>query len=44
MATKLLKPITREITLLDRKGRGMKVTLEPGNILTFRVKGAKADG
>lgn len=41
MATKLHKPVTREITLLDRRGKGMKVTLEPGNILTFRVKGSR---
>lgn len=41
MATKLHKPITREVGMVDRKGRGFKVTMEPGDILTFQVKGTR---
>lgn len=41
MATKLHKPVTREVNLIDRKGRGLRVTLEPGDILTFKAKGTR---
>lgn len=40
MATKLLKPITRELVYTDR-GRTIIVTLEPGDIITYRFKGKK---
>jgi hypothetical protein len=41
MATPLTKPVRRELRSADRKGRALIVTLEPGDILTFRPKGAK---
>ena len=50
MATKLLKPVVREVTDWCRKGlfgmggRGGKslvLTLEPGNIISFREKGMR---
>ena len=51
MATKLLKPVVREITEWCRKGlfglggRGggsnLVLTLEPGNIISFREKGKR---
>lgn len=41
MATKLLKPVKREMLMGDDRGRPMIVTLEPGDMLTFRLKGKK---
>lgn len=41
MATKLTKPVVREALSTDRKGRTLIVSLEPGDILTFRPKGRK---
>ena len=40
MATKLIKPITRELIYTDR-GRTIIVTLEPGDVITYRFKGKK---
>lgn len=42
MATLLTKPVKRELlSSTDRKGRKMIVTLEPGDLLSFRPKGSK---
>jgi len=41
MAIQLSKPIKRQLMSTDRKGRPLIVTLEPGDILSFRPKGAK---
>jgi hypothetical protein len=41
MATKLTKAVTREIGMIDRKGKELRVTLEPGDILTFKAKGSR---
>ena len=42
MATKLLKPITRELIGGDGKSRRpLLATLEPGDCLTFRIKGKR---
>lgn len=41
MATKLNKVVRRELVSTDRKGRAIVVTLEPGDILSFRPKGSK---
>ena len=40
MATKLLKPVERELTYTDR-GRVIIVTLEPGDVITYRFKGKR---
>lgn len=40
-ATKLLKPITRQLASASRKGRPLILTVEPGDMLTFREKGTK---
>lgn len=36
---KLTKAISRETLSTDRKGRPLVVTLEPGDMITFRPKG-----
>lgn len=42
MPTNLLKPVTRALASRSRiKGRQLIVTLEPGDIFTFREKGLK---
>lgn len=41
MATELHKPVRRLLQSADRKGRRLIVSLEPGDIITFRPKGAK---
>jgi len=41
MATKLNKPVRRQLQSTDRKGRALIISIEPGDILTFRPKGAK---
>lgn len=41
MATKLNKKVKRELSAVDRKGRPIIMTIEPGDILTFRPKGLK---
>lgn len=41
MATQLLKPVKRELRSTDRKGRTLIVTIEPGDILTFKPKGLR---
>jgi hypothetical protein len=42
MATKLLKPITREtIKATDRKGNAIMVTLLPGDLIEFKSKGSR---
>lgn len=41
MATRLEKPVTRQTMSTDRKGRALLVTLEPGDMLTFRAKGKR---
>ena len=40
MATKLTKPITRELVKADR-GRVTVVTIEPPDQITFRTKGSR---
>jgi hypothetical protein len=40
MATKLLKPITRELIQTDR-GRTILVTMEPPDQITYRYKGKR---
>ena len=40
MATKLNKIVTRETTMIDRKGRIIIVSLLPNNLLSFRCKGS----
>lgn len=40
MATKLLKPVVRELTYTDR-GKTWVVTLEPGDVISFRQKGKR---
>ena len=42
MATKLIKPITREMMGADgHSRRPLLVTLAPGDVLTFRAKGTR---
>lgn len=41
MATHLTKEVRRQLASCDRKGRPLIVTLSPGDIITFRPKGAK---
>jgi len=41
MATKLNKRITRELILPDEYGNTIMVELEPGDQISFRVKGRK---
>lgn len=41
MATKLLKPVKRELFSTSRKGRTLIVSLEPGDMISFREKGLK---
>jgi len=41
MATKLLRPVKREMLVGDDRGRPMIVTLEPGDMISFRLKGKK---
>lgn len=40
MATKLTKPIERELLYTDR-GRTVIISLEPGDLITFRQKGKR---
>lgn len=39
--TKLLRPITRELASTDQRGNTLVMTLEPGDVLTFRIKGTR---
>ncbi len=41
MATQLNKVVRRQLASVDRKGRPLIVTLSPGDIISFRPKGAK---
>lgn len=41
MATKLTRVVKRQLASTDRKGRPLIVSIEPGDIITFRPKGAK---
>lgn len=41
MATKLLKPVKRELFSTDRRGVTLVVTLEPGDCISFRSKGKR---
>jgi len=41
MPVKLFKPVRRQLVSSDRKGRPLIVTLSPGDIISFRPKGAK---
>ena len=42
MATKLLKPITREtIKATDRRGNAIMVTLLPDDLIEFKAKGSR---
>ena len=42
MATLLTKPISREtLAVTDHPGRKIIVTLEPGDMITFRAKGKR---
>lgn len=42
MATKLNKPVKRETYSRDHRNRTLIAILEPGDILTFRVKGSRS--
>lgn len=39
--TELTKPVKRGLMSRDRKGRQLIVTMEPGDMLTFRSKGKR---
>lgn len=41
MATPLTKPVRRLLRSSDRKGRSLIVTLEPGDMISFRSKGRR---
>lgn len=42
MATKLIKPVSREtLSIEGRKKRPIVVTLVPGDVISFRVKGSR---
>lgn len=41
MATKLTKPVKRETTMTDRKGKTIIVELLPSNLISFRRKGGR---
>ena len=41
MATKLLKSVVRELIGTDFTGRNIIVTLEPGDMISFRTKRSK---
>lgn len=41
MATLLMKPVTRQMMGRDRFNRSVLVTIEPPDVITFRVKGKR---
>ena len=43
MALPLLKPIHRELASTSRKGRKIILTIEPGDMITFREKGKRTE-